>query len=148
MNTEIKSSLEKIALAKTIPFCYGCYKEATTGKCKTCGSDDLMRLLPGSSCEYGTDWVIKELLEENLEPVDLEGAFEDFVREVYPQSVTIGWMTLDAVSVMKEMDPMSWSCAQSEWESQMSDEDLVSFDNGSTYYWRSDLEGFIEKNSP
>jgi len=144
MTTEIKSQLEKIALAKTIPFCYGCYKEAESGKCKTCGSDDLMRLLPGSGCEYGTDWVIKELLAENLEPVDVDEAFEEFVRDSYPQSVTIGWMTFDAVSIMKEMDPVSWNCAESEWESQMSDEDLISFDNGSTHYWRSDLEGFIE----
>lgn len=113
---------------------------------KTCGFDDLMRLLQGSGCEYGTDWVIKELLQENLEAVDLDEAFENFVRESYPDEITVGWTTLDAVSVMKEMDPVSWSCAQSEWESQVSDEDLISFDNGSTYYWRSGLEGFIEGN--
>lgn len=146
MNTEIKSQLEKIAFAKTIPFCYGCYKEAASGRCKACGSDDLMRLLQGSGCEYGTDWVIKELLQENIEIVDLDEAFENFVRESYPEQTTVGWMTLDTVSVMKEMDPVSWSCAQSDWEYQRADEDLVSFDNGSTYYWRSDLECFIEEH--
>ncbi len=31
MITEIKEQLKKIAFAKTIPFCYGCYKEAATG---------------------------------------------------------------------------------------------------------------------
>lgn len=147
MNTEIHKQLEKIAFAKTIPFCYGCYQEAATGRCQTCGADDLMRLLQGSGCEYGTDWVIKELLQENLEPVDLDEAFKSFVLESYPDEITVGWMNLDPVSVMKEMDPVSWSCAQSEWESQMSDEDLISFNNGSTYYWRSDLEGFIEEHS-
>ncbi len=70
-----------------------------------------MLMLRGSGCEYGTDWVIKELLQESLEAVDLDEAFESFVRESYPDEITVGWMTLDAVSVMKEMDPVSWSCA-------------------------------------
>ncbi|HEY8269551.1 MAG TPA: hypothetical protein VIG33_01575 [Pseudobdellovibrionaceae bacterium] len=106
-----------------------------------------MRLFQGSGCEYGIDWIIKELLllQENLETVDLDEAFENFVRESYLEETTVGWMTLDTVSVMKEMDPVSWSCAQSDWESQLADEDLISFDNGFTYYWRSDLEGFIEE---
>lgn len=143
MIAEIKHQLEKIAFEKTIPFCYGCYKEAPSNRCETCGSDDLMRLLKGSGCEYGTDWVIKELLQESLESIDVAVAFENYVRECYPEETAVGWMSLDSVSIMKEMDPTSWNCAQSEWEAQMSGEDMISFDNGSTYYWRSDLEGFI-----
>lgn len=51
--TEIQNNLEKIAYAKTIPFCYMCYIEAPTGRCTKCHSDDLMRLLPEYGCEYG-----------------------------------------------------------------------------------------------
>ncbi|GEM_PF-2720287 len=50
---DIEQNLETIAYQKTIPFCYSCYKEAPTGTCKVCCSDDLMRLLPGSGCEFG-----------------------------------------------------------------------------------------------
>ena len=81
MKDEIQQKLEQIALNRSIPFCYGCYKEAPTGCCKTCGSDDLMRLLPEVGCEYGTSWIIKHILETELDAVDLEEAFEESVRE-------------------------------------------------------------------
>lgn len=66
MNNEILEQLKELALSRSIPFCYSCYKEAPTGCCKTCGSDDLMRLVPEVGCEYGTDWVIKHILETEL----------------------------------------------------------------------------------
>jgi len=34
----------------------------------------------------------------------------------------VGWLELDTVTVLKDMDPVSWRCAQSEWESQEADE--------------------------
>ena len=49
----IESNLKSIAYKKSIPFCYSCNKEAPSGVCKTCHSDDLMRLIPGVGCEYG-----------------------------------------------------------------------------------------------
>ena len=53
MNTEIQEQLNQLALKRSIPFCYGCYREAPKDKCLYCGSDDFMRLLPGVGCEYG-----------------------------------------------------------------------------------------------
>ncbi len=53
MNEQLMEKLRKLAFKKTIPFCYSCYSEAPTGVCSACGSDDLMRLLPGVGCEYG-----------------------------------------------------------------------------------------------
>ena len=48
---------------------------------------------------------------------------------------------LDTVTVMKEMDPIAWGCAQSEWADQESGEGtIISFDNGSTYYRSEDVE--------
>ena len=49
----IESNLKTIAYKKSIPFCYNCYKEAPSGICKNCHSDDLMRLMPQVGCEYG-----------------------------------------------------------------------------------------------
>lgn len=47
MKTEIQKQLAVIALKRSIPFCYGDYIECPTGICRKCGSDDLMRLVPG-----------------------------------------------------------------------------------------------------
>lgn len=47
MKTEIQNKLNQLAIKKSIPFCYGCYKDAPTGRCGCCGSDDLMRKISG-----------------------------------------------------------------------------------------------------
>ena len=41
----ILKKLEALAFQETTAFCYGCYKKAPTGRCETCGTDDLMRLM-------------------------------------------------------------------------------------------------------
>jgi hypothetical protein len=144
MNNETQNQLTAFAMKRTSLFCYGCYKEALSGKCAHCGSDDLMRLFPGVGCEYGTDWVIEHILKEQLEPVNLSDAFEDSVRQCYPETVTVGWMTLDTVDTMKAVDPVSWSCAQSEREACEADEGIIiSFDHGLTYYYTQDVEGLL-----
>ena len=88
--------------------------------------------------------MIKHILETELEPVDLDAAFEEMVRECYPEPTKVGWLDLDTVMVLKEMDPVSWSCAQSEWESQEADEgNIVSVDGGTTYYWQHKIEKWL-----
>lgn len=144
VKTEIQTQLKSVAFKRSKPFCYSCYKEAPSGRCLTCGSDDLMRLVPGVGCEWGVDWVILHIVESELTAVNTEEAFEESVRSCYSEEIQVGWMKLDTVSVMKEMDPVSWSIARSEWESQEADEgNLISFDNGSTYYQREDVESLV-----
>lgn len=141
MKSELHQKLEELALKRSKPFCYGCYREAPNGLCRRCGSDDLMRLVPGVGCEYGTDWVIKHMLENELEKFDLDAAFEESVRQCYPETTKVGWLEVDTVDTMKEADPVSWRCAQSEWESNEADEEsIISFDNGCTYYSMRDVE--------
>ena len=135
MNHEIHEQLKQLALKRSTPFCYQCYKEAPTARCATCGSDDLMRLLPGVGCEYGTDWIIRHILESELEPVNLEEAFEESVRQCYPEETKVGWMTFDTVTLMKDQDPVGWNCALIEYESQEeSSGNIFSIDNGATHY--------------
>ncbi|HEY8270419.1 MAG TPA: hypothetical protein VIG33_05980 [Pseudobdellovibrionaceae bacterium] len=146
MNTEIQNRLEKLAYKRTQPFCYSCYKETHSGTCESCRSDDLMRLMVNVGCDYGVDWAIKYILESELTPVNLSRAFEDSVRECYPKEVTVGWMTLDSISVMKAMDPIFWQCAQSEWEEQEAREgNIISFDSGLNYYYQTDIENFLDQ---
>jgi len=145
MKTEIQEKLEQLAYKRTTAFCYGCYVKAPKDVCPQCLSDDLMRHLDGVGVEWGTAWVIKHILQEELTPVDIEEAFEQSVRDCYPEEVTVGWMTLDAVTVMKDQDPISWKCAQADWESQEADDGtIISFDNDSTYYWTHEVESLLE----
>lgn len=144
MITDIQAKLHDLALKRSMPFCYNDYIECLEGCCPKCGSDDLMRMLPGVGCEYGTDWIIKSILETELTPVELAAEFEASIRECYPETTVVGWMELDTVSVMKEQDPVSWRCAQSEWESQEAEEGkIVSFDGGGRYYWVGEVEDLV-----
>jgi hypothetical protein len=148
MNTEIQEQLQKLALKRSLPFCYNDYIECPNGRCPKCGFDDLMRLLPEVGCEYGTAWIIKSILEAELTPVDHDEEFEEFVRQCYPETTKIGWMELDTASVMKDQDPVSWRCAQSEWESQEADDGMIiTFDNGSTYYRRDHIEELLRSEA-
>lgn len=141
----LSEKLQALAYKITKPFCYSCYQDAPSGKCKLCGSDDLMlRHLAGAGVEYGIGWVIQYIVSEELTPVNLAEAFEESVRECYDETIQVGWMTLDCVGTMKTMDPISWRCAQLEWEDhEANEEHIMSFDNGSTYYYTHDLERLV-----
>jgi hypothetical protein len=145
---EIETRLREIALKRSTPFCYSDYIECPTGRCPKCGSDDLMRQLDGVGVEYGTSWIIEHFLKQELSPVDIEEAFEETIRGVYPESTKVGWMTFDTVTLMKEQDPISWRCAVSEYESEEESEgNIISFDGGSTYYWTHDLENLLAESA-
>lgn len=145
---EINQSLHKIALKKTIPFCYTCYKEALTGTCKICHSDDLMRLMPDFGLDWGTSWVINEILSSELESVDTSALFEQMIEDCYKETVNVGFLNLSTVEVMKSQDPTSWNIAKSEYvDNLVGDSQLITFDAGNNYYWNHDIESFIEENS-
>jgi hypothetical protein len=101
--------------------------------------------LPQIGVEYGTDWLRREILREHITPADTLEAFEQSMTECYPETVKIGWIEYDTISALKGLDPVSWNIAHSEWiDAEVGDGNLITFDNGSTYYWLTDLEQFIE----
>ena len=142
----IYNQLTSLAFQESIPFCYGCYIKAPTGRCDNCGTDDLMRLVEGVSCEYGTEWVIEEILKEHLEPVNQQEAFENMIEGCYPTETKVGWLELSTVDILKTMDEVAWDIAKDEYISSLEeDEEVMSFDNGSIYYWAYDIENLIEE---
>lgn len=144
MSTELKERLQALAYAKTFPFCYGCYARAPSGTCTKCGSDDLMRELPGEGVEYGTDWVIESLVRGALEPVDTSEVFENSLEGIYPETTKIGFIEYDTISAMKELDPVAFRMAESEYvDSLVSDGELLEI--GSRYYWLHDLENYLDQ---
>lgn len=47
---------------------------------------------------------MKSILESELTTVDLDEEFEEYVRQCYPESIQVGWMNLDTVSVTVSTD--------------------------------------------
>ena len=141
MKTEIQEKLEAIALKRTVPFCPSDYIECPTGRCPKYFSDVLMKLHPGHGLDWGLESAIREIVDGELMPINSDEIFEELIREVYEESTTIGFITYDTASAIKELDPIAWDYAKSEHiDSLESDELLMSFDGGCTYYWISDLE--------
>ena len=142
----INKQLTALAFQETKPFCYLCYIEAPTGRCDNCDSDDLMRLLDGVGCEYGTEWVIEDILKEQLEPVNKEKVFEDMMEECYPIDTKVAWLEINTIDTLKAMYPLDWKMACDDYIYNLEqDEELMSFDGGSNYFWTSDIENLIEE---
>ena len=141
----IQKQLDKLAFKESIAFCYGCYIKAPTGRCHKCGSDDLMRLKEDSGCEWGTEWIIEELLNEYLEPFNQTESFEQMIEDCYSEEIKVGWLTLNTADILKRMDEISWEMAKDEYIASLEeDEEIMSFDNGKTYFATSDIEQMIE----
>ena len=143
---ELKTNLEKIALQKSTPYCYLCQADAPTNVCRFCHSDDLARRSEGG-VEFGIDHVVKELIEEHLAPIDCEGYFEASMQDCYSDEVKVGWLTLNTIDVIRTMDSVSWNLAKWEYfDSLEEDGQVISFDNGFSYYWTHEVEQFVEAN--
>lgn len=87
------------------------------------------------------------MIEQNLDAVDTDEIFEQMIEDCYEQTTKIGFMELSTIDVMKNQDPVYWNIAKNEYiDGLVEDEQLLTFDNGSSYYWGHDLENFIEEN--
>ena len=145
----IVEALTQIAVSKAIPFCYGCYTRAPSGRCATCLSDDLMFELPNIGVEYGVNWILREVLREHLTPAYTHEVFEQSVAECYTETAKIGWIEYDTVTAIKELDPVCWKMAHDEWiDAKVSDGNLITFNNGSNFYWVADIERFVDTSLP
>lgn len=146
MYSELHKRLAELAYAKSESFCYHDQIVCPDSVCPKCGSDDLMRLVPSVGHDWGLHWIVEYILETELSPADVEDAFEQSVRACYPEETKVGWMSFDTVTLMKKNDPVGWSVALDEYESQEeSDENILSFNNGSTYYSTCDVENLLER---
>jgi len=93
-NPELFEKLQEIADKRTTPFCYLCYVDAPSGRCLRCGTDDFMRHLPGVGVEYGYEWVIEHLINQevaDISPEDQEQLFMEFVDSAYGGEVQVGF---------------------------------------------------------
>ncbi len=102
-----------------------------------------MAHLPGVGVEYGLEWVVKSIVESECSAIDVSEWFDNYLREVYPDSVSIGWLNgIDPIMAMEQLDPIAFDIAKSEWlDQEVEEERLITLDNGSTYYAADELEG-------
>ncbi len=88
--------------------------------------------------------VIEAILGTELEPINIDEAFEESVRECHSQTVSVLWMNLDAVQIAQKMDPVWWSIAKSEWLDQEVDAEQVVAVHGVTdYFWKHGIEELL-----
>ncbi len=120
----IYNQLTALAFQETKPFCYLCYREVKTSHCLKCGTDEFMRLMEGVGVEYGTEWVIEEILRQHLEPVNQEEAFESMIEDCYLMETKVGWLDLNTADVLKTMDEVSWGMAKDEYISGLEEDEL------------------------
>lgn len=136
--------LNELALKKSNPFCYSCYKEVKKEKCDGCGSDDLMREVKGVGVEYGVDWIIKHLLNSNLNPVDEEEFFDNFLEDSYGCDFSIGPWSFPVVDTIKTMDHILYKNELSNYISSLEEDGIVvSFDYGENYYHVDELDSYL-----
>jgi len=106
-----------------------------------------MKITKNNDSEYGVDWIIKDIIEENLTPINCEEIYEQLIEDCYPETTQVGYLTLNTLEILKTQDEISWELAKSEYIDFLAqDEEIISFDNGSTYYLVSDIETYIEEN--
>ena len=142
----IFKQLTVLAFQESKLFCYLCYREIKTSHCPKCGTDDFMRLLEGVGVEYGTEWVIEDILKKHLEPVNENKVFEEMMEGCYPTETKVGWLELSTIDILKTLSPCDWRLAQGDYMSSLEEDvEIISFDNGSTYFWTSDIESLIEE---
>jgi len=117
-NPELYEQLEQIADKKTRPFCYLCYIDAPSGRCPRCGTDDLMRHLPGVGVEYGYEWVIEHLLGQEVDEITEDEQaeyFKDFIDSCYGEDTQLAFLNVNTGWAVQKLDPIAFDMAKDEY---------------------------------
>lgn len=138
----IEERLEEAAYKVTDNFCYGCYQVVEGENCPDCGSDDFMRHMEGVGVEYGTDWVIEELIRQHCEPINEENLYCEMLDECYPM-IEMGCLSWYPSYVMMNLDPIAFRCGVSEYtDGLVQDGEYYEYDGG--YYRLEDIEEMLD----
>lgn len=72
--------------------------------------------------------------------MNIDEIFEESIRSCYPETTKVGWMNFDTVDLIKSQEPLFWEIARDEYLDGLTrDEQVISFDNGKTYYWKNEI---------
>lgn len=136
---EIQKKLNDMAFEVTTPFCYSCYIKAPTGRCEECGSDDLMRHMEGVGVEYGTEWVIEEIIDQKLDSINTDEMYEQYLEECYGEEVTIGFIKFNITLAIKNLDPVAYQMGKDEYLKYLLEMESI-IEIGGSYYYVTEIE--------
>jgi ribosomal protein S27AE len=145
---EIKERLEAYAYQISRPVCSSCgdtvIKHKELGlRCSKCHSDDLMRLWDGVGQDWGIDWIVKDVIEDNFDKIDIEESLLDSLNE---ETVTIGVCSWGKGDILKEMDPVAFDCAVSDESSHYYDDEDSFYEFKESFYSVYEIEDFLDEN--
>ncbi len=140
---DLWDDLEKLAYQETTPFCYLCYKDAPSGTCLFCGSDDLMRHMKGEGVEYGVDWIVKLLIQEHVSSYkdsDFREIYDEYLDDRTHATITIQGTVFYASTIYRELDPLAYDMGFNQFMED--DERIIHYDNH--WYQISDIQEMID----
>jgi hypothetical protein len=133
----IKEQLTERAYEESHPFCYSDYLRVEANedgdyRCPKCGSDDLMRELEGVGVEWGTDWIVEHLVEEEGEEVDTAEFYRDLLDEIY-EAIKFGELEYSPSMVLETVDRVAFEMGCDEYaDSEVEEGRLIEL-NGRYY---------------
>jgi len=124
LDSDIAEHLKQLAWEQSEAFCYNDYIKVPKDKngntfCPKCGSDDLMRILPYDGPEYGIEWVMEAIIQQEWKLVsssDIKKATEDFIDELYPDGFEICGGQYYASDILKNCSPGDFEAQVSEYQ--------------------------------
>ncbi len=108
---KIYKVLLEVACSKAAPYCYRCFREAPTGVCGMCKSDDLLRSKDGDPyvnyARIAEESAIDELLSSltEISRDDLDAEFDDFLNDFLFDNVIIFGHEDGLAEIFSEEDP-------------------------------------------
>jgi hypothetical protein len=128
----IIEKLNDLVVLKCKPFCYGCYIKAKSTddgyRCPRCGSDDLMNLLEGYGCEYGTESFYEPILDligaDKFVFDDSDDWFEGELTDFWGE-VKICGVAFEAGWAFKQLDTTSFDCRKTDYLSDLESEETI-----------------------
>ena len=133
----IKKALEERAHEESRPFCYGDYitvpiDEDGQAFCPKCGSDDLMREVPGVGVEYGYAWIAAHIVETEGEDVDIEEIYKDLLDEIY-EPIKFSALEYSPSQVLEAIDPVAFNIGANEYADSLVEDGCLIESNGKYY---------------
>lgn len=125
----IRKKLARVAKNLSSPFCYHCYQDAPDGRCSKCGSDDLMRELPGVAVEWGYMWIIEHIIKFELDALTekrKKEMFDECIESVYGETVNVAGMEIGTIEIYKNMRSYDYDINMTNYFTEM--ENVVEVD--------------------
>lgn len=98
-----------------------------------------MRHMEGVGVEYGTEWVIEEIVDQKLKPINTYEVYEQYLEECYGEEVTIGFIRYNIALAIKNLDPVAYDIGKDEYLEYLLEMESIIEISGN-YYYVTDIE--------